>query len=126
MTNNDKKQDTITARQTKEKEKIIEQLKKIPILQVACERATISRATYYRWLEDDHIFREAATAAIAEGESFLSDKSEAQLIALIGEKHFGAIKHYLEHHSDKYAQGKGLGGRPDRKIRIIILHDHED
>ena len=120
------KNDTVATRQAKDKTKLIEQFKKIPILQIACERAGVSRATYYRWLEDDSIFRDSAVAAIAEGESFLSDKSEGQLVTLIGEKHFGAIKHYLEHHNDAYAKGKGLGGRPDRKIRVIILHDHED
>jgi len=120
------KRDAIASRTAKDKAKLNEQFKKMPIIQIACERATISRATYYRWLEDDGIFRDAAMAAIADGEAFISDKSEAQLLALIGEKHFGAIKHYLEHHSDKYAKGQGLGGRPDRKIRVIILHDHED
>ncbi len=120
------KRDTIAARQAKDKQKLIEQFRKIPILQIACERAGVSRATYYRWLENEPEFRDAAMGAIAEGESFLSDKSEAQLVVLIGEKHFGAIKHYLEHHNDTYAKGKGLGGRPDRKIRVVILHDYED
>jgi len=120
------KRDVISARQAKDKARLNEQFKKMPIVQIACERASISRATYYRWLEYDPVFRDAAMAAIADGEAFISDKSEAQLLALIGEKHFGAIKHYLEHHSDRYAKGHGLGGRPDRKIRVIILHDNED
>ncbi len=113
-------------RQAKDKQKLIEQFKKMPIIQIAVERAALSRATYYRWLEEDPLFRDAAMGAIADGEGFLSDKSEAQLVSLIGEKHFGAIKHYLAHHNEKYAAGKGLGGRPDRKIRVVILHAHED
>ncbi len=125
MAKNNKRQ-TIAARQRKDKDKLTEQFKKIPILQIACERAAVSRATYYRWLEDDSVFRDAAMASIAEGEAFLSDKSEAQIVSLVGEKHFGAAKYYLEHHNDTYGKGKGLGGRPDRKIRVIILHDHED
>ena len=119
------KEGTIAERQSREKAKLIEQFKKMPIVQVACDRAADSRATYYRWLNDP-IFREEAMAAVSDGEAFLSDKSEAQLLALIGQKHFGAIKHYLENNSDKYAKGKGLGGRPDKKIRVIILHDNED
>lgn len=120
------KKDLISERQTKDKEKLLEQFKKMPIIQIAVERAGISRPTYYRWLEEDPIFRDAAMAAIGDGEAFLSDKSEAQLVTLIGEKHFGAIKHYLQHHNEKYAAGKGLGRRPDRKIRVIMLHDYED
>ena len=117
--------DTITERQSKEKTKLLEQLKKMPIIQVACERASVSRATYYRWCEDDPIFRDAASAAVADGEDFVSDKSETQLLALIGEKHFGAVKHWLQHHRATYTKG-GQGGRPDQKIRVILLHDHED
>ena len=116
----------VAKRRAHEKEKLVEQFKKMPIVQIACNRAGVPRSTYYRWLEDDSMFRDAAVAAIADGEAFISDKSEAQLLALIGDKHFGAIKHYLEHHSDSYAKGKGLGGRPDRKIRVVILHDYED
>ena len=123
-TNN--KRDTIAARQAREKAKLVEQFKKMPIVQIACERAAVSRATYYRWLEDEPAFRDSAMAAIAEGEAFISDKSEAQLLVLVGKEHFGAVRYSLEHHSEKYAKGKGLGGRPDRKIRVIILHDHED
>lgn len=117
--------DTITERQSKEKTKLLEQLKKMPIIQVACERASVSRATYYRWLDDDSVFRDAAMAALADGEDFVSDKSEAQLLALIGDKHFGAVKHWLQHHRPKYGKS-GQGGRPDQKIRVILLHDHED
>ena len=120
------KRDTIAKRKTKDKAKLIEEFKKMPIVQIVCERSSVSRATYYRWLEDDPIFRDAAILAISDGEAFISDKSEAQLLALIGEKHFGAIKHYLEHHSDRYSKGSGSGGRPDKKIRLIILHDNED
>ena len=117
---------TIAERQAKEKVKLIEQFKKMPIVQIACDRADVSRATYYRWLGNDPVFSEAATSAVADGEALISDKSEGQLLALIGQKHFGAIKHYLENNSEKYAKGKGLGGRPDKKIRVIILHDNED
>lgn len=115
----------VAIRQPKEKAKLLEHLKKMPIIQVVCERSGVSRATYYRWLEEDPIFRDAAMAAISDGEDFISDKSEAQLLALIGEKHFGAVKHWLQHHRAAYNKG-GQGGRPDRKIRVIILHDYED
>ena len=114
----------IAKRQSKEKSQLLECFKRVPIIQVACEKSLVSRATYYRWLELDPEFREAAMDAIAEGESFISDKSEAQLIALIGEKHFGAIKHWLAHRHPAYS-AKDKDGR-DTKVRIILLHDAED
>ena len=96
----------------------------MPIIQVACEKSSVSRATYYRWLEEDPEFRTAAMEALNEGESFISDKSEAQLLSLIGEKHFGAIKHWLAHRHPAYSV-KDKDGR-DSKVRIILLHDTED
>ncbi|MDO8569843.1 MAG: hypothetical protein Q7R89_03700 [bacterium] len=119
-----KKETTILSRQAKEKSTLLECFKRVPIIQVACEKSSIARATYYRWLEDDLEFRSAAMEAIAEGESFISDKSEAQLISLIGEKHFGAIKHWLGHRHPAYS-AKDKDGR-DSKVRIILLHDTED
>jgi hypothetical protein len=121
-----KSKTSVETRRTADKAKLIEQFRKMPIVQIAAERAGVSRATYYRWLDEDQAFRDDALSAVTEGEAFISDKSEGQLLALIGEKHFGAIKTYLQHHNEKYSQGKGLGGRPDRKIRVILLHDHED
>ena len=123
---NNKKEQTIKLRQAVEKLKLLESFRIIPIIDISCKRIGISRATYYRWLENDPVFQESAMGALVEGENFISDKSEAQLITLIGEKNLGAIKHWLEHHNDRYAKGKGLGGRPDRKIRVIMLHDYED
>ena len=41
----------ILKRQKKEKLLLIEQLSKYPVVQVACEKTGVSRATYYRWRE---------------------------------------------------------------------------
>lgn len=116
---------TIDSRQLDDKAKFLENLKKVPVIQVVCERTGVSRATYYRWFNNDAVFKDAALAAIEEGEDFISDKSEAQLLALIGEKNLPTVKFWLQHHRPKYAKG-GQGGRPDQKIRVILLHDHED
>ena len=125
MANNEKKEETITARQAEEKSKLLESFKTIPIIEISCKRNSIARATYYRWLENDSTFRQAAMEALEEGENFISDKSEAQLIALIGEKNLGAIKHWLDNHHPKYLKNRGKN-EPEQKIRIIMLHDHED
>jgi len=39
---------TIEKRQSKNKEQLLEILKKTPIVQIACEKAGVGRATYYR------------------------------------------------------------------------------
>lgn len=102
---------------------VLEQLKKIPIIQVACERVGIARATYYRWCKNEK-FEQLADEAMVEGEKFISDMSESQLVALVGEKHWPATRYWLEHHSPNYLTHKSRDD--DKKIRIIMLHDSED
>lgn len=85
------------------KQQLIEQLKKIPIVQVACERSRVGRATYYRWRNEDKDFRKAADEAIAEGEALITDMSESQVISLIRSKHWPAISFWLKHHHPTYS-----------------------
>ena len=42
----------VVARQMHNKTIILEQLQKAPIVQIACEKTGISRATYYRWRKE--------------------------------------------------------------------------
>lgn len=101
---------TIQERQLREKDKILEQLKKMPIIQVACERSNVSRGTFYRWQNEDKEFAKAADRAIAEGEAFITDMSESQLISLIRDKNFPAIQLWLRHHHPIYANKLEITG----------------
>ena len=103
-TNENQQLNSVRSRQPKIKEAIINQLKRTPIIQIACERVSISRATFYRWRAEDEKFRKAVDEAIAEGETFINDMSESQLISLIKEKNWAAISFWLRHHHPRYAQ----------------------
>ncbi len=81
----------------------IEQLRKIPIVQIACDKAGVSRNTIYRWRKEDEKFRKAWDEAIGEGELLVNDMGESQLITLIKEKNWAAISFWLRHHHPKYA-----------------------
>jgi len=89
-------------KQNKNKEIAIEQLKKTPIVQIACEKASISRATYYRWREEDAQFKKATDEAMAAGEALITDMTESQLVSLIRDRNFPAIQLWLKHHHPKY------------------------
>ena len=103
-TDNVQELNTIQLRQVKEKKTIIEQLRKTPIIQIACERASVSRATFYRWREQDKEFEKAVKEALTEGEIFINELSESQLISLIKEKNWSAISFWLRNHDPKYTQ----------------------
>lgn len=93
---------TIKERQAREKALLLENLKKVPIVHIACEKSSIGRATYYRWREEDTVFSKAADDALTEGEAFITDMSESQLISLIKERKFPALHLWLRHHHPKY------------------------
>lgn len=86
------------------KKLFLENLKKIPIIQVACEKAGVSRATVYRWRDKDKKFRKTLNEALSEGESLINDMGESQLISLMKEKNFSAIRFWLNHRHDKFKE----------------------
>ena len=57
----------------KTKEIIVEQLKKTPIVQIACEKASIARATFYRWRKTDKDFAQKVDKALSEGMCFFRE-----------------------------------------------------
>ena len=95
----------------RQRETLLEHLRKMPILQVACERAGIGRSTYYRWREEDKDFRKAADEAVTEGEALITDMSESQLITMIRDKHFQAVQLWLRQHHPKYGNRVELTGK---------------
>lgn len=93
---------TISERQGKDKQALLEALKEMPIIQVACKKAGIGRATYYRWCNEDKIFKRQSQDAMDYGIAFINDMSESQLITLIKEKKMPAISLWLKFHHFKY------------------------
>jgi hypothetical protein len=87
----------------KNKEQLIEQLKKTPIIQVSCEKVGIGRATFYRWKQEDQDFATRADEALAEGSSLVNDVAESQLMSAIRDKNLTAIIFWLKHHHPNYA-----------------------
>lgn len=87
----------------KNRELLLEQLKKTPIVQVACGKINISRATYYRWRKDDQEFAKTADEAITEGALLVNDIAESQLMSAIKDKNLTAIIFWLKHHHPSYA-----------------------
>lgn len=85
-------------------ELFLEQLKKVPIIQVGAEKVGISRSTVYRWKDESEQFRKDLETALAEGEAFINDMSESQLLTLIKDKHWPAIQCWLKHRHPKFRE----------------------
>ena len=89
-------------RTAEDKKAVLEQLAKLPIVQVACQKAGICRATYYRWRIEDKQFIEDADEAIEEGVQMINDLSESQLIAAIKNQNFSAVRFWLQNRHRAY------------------------
>lgn len=97
------KNNLIKSRQNKDKELILQKLKQTPIIQVACQKVGIARATFYRWRKSDRKFREEAEIAVEEGTNLINDMAESQLVSAIKDKNLTSIIFWLKTHHHKYA-----------------------
>jgi hypothetical protein len=86
------------------KDLILEQVRKIPIIQVACEKVGVARATVYRWKDEDEGFRKNLEVALAEGEALINDMGESQLLSLMKEKNWPAISFWLRHRNPRFRE----------------------
>lgn len=99
----------------KAKEVLLEQLRKTPILQIACEKIGISRVTLYRWRAESKEFSAAVDEAMLEGRLLVNDLAESQLIGAIKDRNISAIVTWLKHNHAAYKTRVELEG----KINVI-------
>ena len=101
------------------KDLLIEKLKKTPIVQIACKKAGVGRATYYRWRKNDNNFALASDVALEEGSSLINDMAESQLLSAIRDQNMTAIIFWLKHHHRRYSTRIELLGHIDHKVETI-------
>lgn len=104
------KTEIVSTRQKKVKEAILEQLRKFPLVTVACEKAGSSRATYYRLAKEDPEFKKMVEEAIENGFEYINDMSETQIVKLIQGGNLQAIALWLRAHHWKYSNKLELSG----------------
>lgn len=90
------------SKKDKIRDSFLEELRKIPIVAVACEKTNISRNSVYRWKKEDKKFCNDMEQALVEGEALVNDLSESQLLTLIKEKSWSAISFWLRHRNPKF------------------------
>ena len=111
-----KHQDVIDARKAREQASLLEQFRKMPIIQIACEKAGVGRATYYRWRKEDTEFASSSDEALQDGVSLISDMAESQLLGQIRDNNLGAVMYWLKHRNPNY----------NNKLEVTAKLKHED
>lgn len=109
----------IEERQMKEKELLIEQFKKTPIIQFACEKAGVGRATYYRWRKDDADFARCCDDALQESVGLMNDLAESQLLSAIKDKNMTAIIFWLKNRHKAYSTKVELSGSIKTELEVL-------
>ena len=106
----------------KQKILFIEYLKKTPIVEVACSKTGVSRATFYRWKKEDLEFAKQADEALSTGKHLISDLAESMLIQAIKEGDTRSIIFWLKHNKDEYRSRIELSGSI-QQIREELTED---
>lgn len=120
---------TVSERIANNKEQLIKQFKKMPIVQIACERNGVSRSTFYRWCQEDIDFAKKAREALIDGKAMINDMAESQLISSIKDKSFQAIAYWLKHNHPDYrtrveltpsAPQENLSSEQEKKVLAAV------
>ncbi len=101
MNSKSTKQPETMPRQTK-KTRVLEELKKTPIVELACRRADVGRTSFYRWREEDTEFRKATEEALSRGTELVNDIAESKLLEAIRQGNLTAIIYWLNHRHPEY------------------------
>lgn len=88
--------------QSTDKDKLLKQLEKTPIIEAACKQIGLPRSTYYRWRKEDESFAEACDETIELSVGRINDLAESQLINAIKDRNMSAIIFWLKHHHSSY------------------------
>lgn len=89
-------------KKSKFQEQFLLELTKVPIVQVACEKTDLSRNTVYRWRKEDISFAKKMDQSLADGVALVNDMGESQLLTLIKEKNFPAVRFWLNKRHPAY------------------------
>jgi ACT domain-containing protein len=100
------------------KELLLAQLKKTPVIQIACEKLGIARSTFYRWKKENKKFAVKADKALAEGTDLINDMAESQLISAIRDRNMTSIIFWLKTHKEIYSDKLKITGHVTTQTKL--------
>lgn len=114
----------IEKRQDKFKTLLIEHLKKTPVIEVACQKVGIGRASYYRWRHENEKFAQEADDALFEGVSLMNDMAESKLLGAIKEGNLTGVQFWLKNRHDAYKTRVEISSA--QKEEVVITDEQEE
>ena len=109
---------------------LLEQLRKLPNVSVACERVEVSRNTFYKWCTSDSDFKKEVDKALDSGIESINDLAESKLIGLINNGNQRAVEYWLNNHKKPYIKPRDknfwavdVGPRQITKINVVNIRD---
>jgi AcrR family transcriptional regulator len=92
----------MTRNTNKKKAKLVKELRDQPFPEIACRRAGVSRATFYRWLKDDLEFKAAVERADELSRGRVTDLAESKIIEGIKNGDYRSSVYWLAHNTKRY------------------------
>lgn len=86
----------------RKEQSLLEQLRTIPNVSLACEKVGLSRNTVYRWCREDPEFKARLDEALESGVESVNDLAESKLIANINNGNMRAIQYWLDNNKKTY------------------------
>lgn len=111
-----KELERVAKRIAEQKLQLIDVLLKMPVIQVAVKRVSISRSTYYRWCEEDEEFDRVSFEAIREGSMVINELAQSKLIEEMSKGNMTAAIFWLKSRDPKFS---------DRRTVINEFRVHE-
>ncbi len=110
--------DSIALKTAENKQTLLEHLKKTPIVQVACEKTGIGRATYYRWRKEDEAFADEADEALSAGKKIVNDIAESQLMKAVRDGNMTGIIFWLKNNHPDYKTKVEVSGKLENQNKL--------
>lgn len=77
--------------------KLVEEIEKTPLIQIACDKVGISRNTFYRWMKEDKEFLYRVSEALSLGTGLVHDVAVSNVLEGIKKKDAMYTKYWLSH-----------------------------
>lgn len=87
---------------SEKKKKFLKAFEEVPIVSACCNKVGVSRATLYRWLEEDYDFKAMIEKSKEKGVLFVCDLAKSKLIYNIQNNQRWAITYWLNNNDPDF------------------------